>query len=257
MKRLFCQIVLILGFVLGAAAQTATTEALPFLRFQRDAATLGMAGAGSSMTDGSRQAAALFVNPAALVFAPSRMAVSASYASWFPQAGAASSCQAGASLKLGSRMALTAGVVSQRDKEAFEDYTPNALVAGGGLSLAPSASFALGLAVKYAAMNYTPEMSLSAVSADVLAQIHRPAFNLAAGVMALGSKVKSTTGEYALPTSLKAAADYSLDFSAVSLTAAADADWFLSSGSLAVSAGVPSASCMMTSRTVLPVVFIG
>lgn len=236
MKRILCLLALSWGFA-TAAAQTATTEALPFLRFQRDPATLGMAGAGSSMTDGSRDGVALLVNPAARLFSASRLAVNASYASWFPKAGAASSFQGGVSVKLAKGLALTAGAAYQKDAEAFADYTPNALVAGGAVSVAPSASFALGVAVKYGTMHYTQDMSLSGVAIDVMAQIHRSSWNLAAGVQSLGSKVKSSTGEYALPTSLKAAADYTLDLSAVSLTAAADADYFLK-GSLAVSAGL-------------------
>ena len=104
------------------------------------------------------------------------------------------------------------------------------LVGGAGVSLSPASCFSLGLNLKYAHQQLLQDYTLSAINADIFAQFHWKAFNLAAGIVGLGPKIWAATDKvkYSLPASVKLAADYVFSFDFLSLQLAMDADYYFS-----------------------------
>ena len=234
-NTLFLALLLALG-VLPLRAQVGN-EAIGALRVDRDPVRLAMAGAGSSLTE-TGQAWAAFYNPAAAVFSSSKVDAALSYASWSPRYAHASNIASGVSGHVKDNVVLSVGFARQGypglDIEPSSSFKPSDVLIRAGAGIAFSESFALGVTAGYAQEALLSDYSLSAFTLTAMAQYHAGGLNVAAGAVHLGGKV----GEgYPLPTSLKLAADYGLDFEDVGFKLALDGDYYFS-GNYSVAAGL-------------------
>ena len=244
MKMNRLQFVSLLALVLSLAvlplrAQVSAggNEAFGALRVDRDPVRMGMAGAGSSLTT-QNQAFASFGNPAAAAFSSSKVEAGLSYASWSPHYAGAGNIASGVTGHVTENVALSVGFARQGypglDFETASAFKPSDMLLRVGAGIAFSESFALGVTAGYAKEALMSDYSLSAFSVTAMAQYRVAGLNVAAGVEHLGGKV----GEgYPLPSSLKLAADYGLDFENLGLRIAFDGDYYFS-GNYSVAAGL-------------------
>ena len=226
-----------LGMVLGAVTAAAQgTEAMPFLRINRDAAANGMGFAGVAST--SRIAYSSFSNSAMIPFGTQKGSVGASFQGWAPNGEKSTNIAFGAAMKAGSRLGFSLGGVYQGG-EPYDvsdatgtvtgNFKPKDIVVGGGLGCRLTDNLSAGANVRYASMSLATDASISAVAADVFLACRLSDLSLAAGVSSIGSSVTSSTGEsFSLPASVTFGADYSRTFSDIhGIELALDADYFL------------------------------
>ncbi len=242
MKRIhtFSILVLVLslsGLTLSAQTSAEGNEAFGVLRVDRDPVRMGMAGAGESMTS-QNQAFAAFGNPAAAAFSSSKVEAGVSYASWAPHYAGAGNIASGVTGHVNERFVLSVGFARQGypglDIEPSSSFKPSDVLLRAGAGIAFTESFSLGVTAGYAKEALLSDYSLSAFSVTAMAQYRVAGLNVAAGVAHLGGKVGDG---YPLPSSVKLAADYGLDFENIALRAALDADYYFS-GNYSVAAGL-------------------
>ena len=235
MRRIVLTLTALLAvFTVRAQDPAASSDILPFIRIDGNPATTGMAGAGlSSTSPGTDFAYATFGNGAAVPFMDKRFAAGFSYTMWMPSVSKDLRLRGGISARVGKMVGLTAGFAYGRQGAIDMDgklFHPNDWIIGGGVSLSPASCFSLGLNLKYAHQQLLQDYKLSAFNADIFAQFHWKAFNLAAGIVGIGPKIWAATDKvkYSLPASVKLAADYVFSFDFLSLQLAMDADYYFS-----------------------------
>ena len=218
-----------------------TAEAMGGLRIERNPALLGMAGAGTSSTS-VNMAYAAFGNPAASVRVSKTVEAGVSYANWAPQYAAGKTLSAGVTGRPTESFSLSVAFSRQGfaaiEPEPNSSFAPSDLMLGAGAGFAVSKSLSLGVSMAYMKQALLSDYSLSAIAVNALAQYRTGGLNVAAGLVNLGGKVKSESGaSYAVPTSAKVAADYTLSFEKARLQFALDADYYFS-GNYSVAAGL-------------------
>lgn len=209
---------------LAAAAQT--SEALPFIQMDFSPVSLGM---GSTCVPSS----------AVLPLSGTKLAAGVVYEDYMPEL---SSTQyfgagvAGSMNKFGYSLAFSRGTGEAVSGETFK---PSEILVNAGMSYAVADFLAIGANVKYGQEKLLASYSSSAVAFDLFAAGKYSGFDFAAGVSALGGKVKSeSTGDFSLPSAITLAAGYSTVLADVhGLTARVKADRYFS-GPLAAGLGV-------------------
>ena len=218
-------------------ASAQTSDALPFVRTGHSAAREAMAGAGS--VSGASAAWASFDNAALSAFGDNTLDAAVSYSSWAPSSG--NLFAGGLTYRLGSKIGITAGAYYGLGKE-YDVYSNEGIKKGTftptqmqfnlgmGYKLLPWLS--LGANVHAATETLAEGASYNAFSGDLFLMGHMDSFKFAAGVVSLGTPVKSSTGtSYNLPSSVMLAGGYEDSFGGISCAVYTDLDYFfLASG---------------------------
>lgn len=223
--------------LVSVTASAQTSDALPFVRTGHSAAREAMAGAGS--VSGASAAWASFDNAALSAFGDNTLDAAVSYNNWTPSSG--NMFAGGLTYRLGSNFGITAGAYYGLGKE-YDIYsnegvkkgtfTPTQMQfnLGAGLKILPWLS--VGVNVHAATETLAEGASYKAFSGDLFLMGHMDSFKFAAGVVSLGTPVKSSTGtSYNLPSSVKLAGGYEDSFGGISCAVYTDLDYFfLASG---------------------------
>lgn len=223
--------------LVSVTASAQTSDALPFVRTGHSAAREAMAGAGT--VSGACDAWASFDNAALSAFGDKTLDAAVSYSSWAPSSG--NLFAGGLTYRLGSKIGITAGAYYGLGKE-YDVYSNEGIKKGTftptqmqfnlgmGYKLLPWLS--LGANVHAATETLAEGASYKAFSGDIFLMGHMDSFKFAAGVVSLGTPVKSSTGaSYNLPSSLKLAGGYEDSFGGISCAVYTDLDYFfLASG---------------------------
>ena len=229
--------------LVSVTASAQTSDALPFVRTGHSAAREAMAGAGS--VSGACDAWASFDNAALSAFGDKTLDAAVSYSSWAPSSG--NLFAGGVNYRLGSKIGITAGAYYGLGKE-YDIYsnegvkkgtfTPTQMQfnLGMGYKLLPWLS--LGANVHAATETLAEAASYKAFSGDIFLMGHMDSFKFAAGVVSLGTPVKSSTGaSYNLPSSLKLAGGYEDSFGGISCAVYTDLDYFFLASGFSASVG--------------------
>lgn len=223
--------------LVSVTASAQTSDALPFVRTGHSAAREAMAGAGS--VSGASAAWASFDNAALSAFGDNTLDAAVSYNNWTPSSG--NMFAGGLTYRLGSNFGITAGAYYGLGKE-YDIYsnegvkkgtfTPTQMQfnLGAGLKILPWLS--VGVNVHAAMETLAESANYKAFSGDLFLMGRMDNFKFAAGVVSLGTPVKSSTGtSYNLPSSLKLAGGYEDSFGGISCAVYTDLDYFfLASG---------------------------
>ena len=229
--------------LVSVTASAQTSDALPFVRTGHSAAREAMAGAGS--VSGASAAWASFDNAALSAFGDNTLDAAVSYNNWTPSSG--NMFAGGLTYRLGSNFGITAGAYYGLGKE-YDIYsnegvkkgtfTPTQMQfnLGMGYKLLPWLS--LGANVHAATETLAEGASYKAFSGDLFLMGHMDSFKFAAGVVSLGTPVKSSTGaSYNLPSSLKLAGGYEDSFGGISCAVYTDLDYFFLASGFSASVG--------------------
>ena len=229
--------------LVSVTASAQTSDALPFVRTGHSAAREAMAGAGS--VSGASAAWASFDNAALSAFGDNTLDAAVSYNNWTPSSG--NMFAGGLTYRLGSNFGITAGAYYGLGKE-YDIYsnegvkkgtfTPTQMQfnLGAGLKILPWLSVGVNV---HAAMEALAESAnYKAVIGDLFLMGHMDSFKFAAGVVSLGTPVKSSTGaSYNLPSSLKLAGGYEDSFGGISCAVYTDLDYFFLASGFSASVG--------------------
>ena len=204
--------------LVSVTASAQTSDALPFVRTGHSAAREAMAGAGS--VSGACDAWASFDNAALSAFGDNTLDAAVSYTSWAPSSG--NLFAGGLTYRLGSKIGITAGAYYGLGKE-YDVYSNEGIKKG---TFTPTQmQFNLG-------MGYKP------FSSDLFLMGHMDSIKFAAGVVSLGTPVKSSTGtSYNLPSSVKLAGGYEDSFGGISCAVYTDLDYFFLASGFSASVG--------------------
>ena len=229
--------------LVSVTASAQTSDALPFVRTGHSAAREAMAGAGS--VSGACDAWASFDNAALSAFGDKTLDAAVSYTSWAPSAG--NLFAGGLTYRLGSKIGITAGAYYGLGKE-YDVYSNEGIKKGTftptqmqfnlgmGYKLLPWLS--LGANVHAATETLAEGASYKAFSGDLFLMGHMDSFKFAAGVVSLGTQVKSSTGtSYNLPSSVKLAGGYEDSFGGISCAVYTDLDYFFLASGFSASVG--------------------
>ena len=229
--------------LVSVTASAQTSDALPFVRTGHSAAREAMAGAGS--VSGACDAWASFDNAALSAFGDNTLDAAVSYNNWTPSSG--NLFAGGLTYRLGSKIGITAGAYYGLGKE-YDVYsnegvkkgtfTPTQMQfnLGMGYKLLPWLS--LGANVHAATETLAEGASYKAFSGDLFLMGHMDSFKFAAGVVSLGTPVKSSTGtSYNLPSSVKLAGGYEDSFGGISCAVYTDLDYFFLASGFSASVG--------------------
>ena len=237
MKRiaLFLSLTISAAFAAPAVAQeTASSEAFPIIRYERNPARAAVAGAGTAtMIGGSAYAA--FGSPCSAVDTVKKIEAAASYAKWAPGLSNSNNLVAGASFRLNRKLVLSVGYAGQTLSAINvngQDYTPKDMIIAGAVSFALGKSLSVGASVNYAKSELFEDTSISGTAFDLMLSYRRDAFGVAGGVRSLGGKI----GNSSLPTSALVSGGYSIPAGPVVLNLVADADYYFS-GNWSAAAG--------------------
>lgn len=229
--------------LVSVTASAQTSDALPFVRTGHSAAREAMAGAGS--VSGASAAWASFDNAALSAFGDKTLDAAVSYSSWAPSSG--NLFAGGLTYRLGSKVGITAGAYYGLGKE-YDVYSNEGIKKGTftptqmqfnlgmGYKLLPWLS--LGANVHAATETLAEGASYKAFSGDLFLMGHMDSFKFAAGVVSLGTPVKSSTGtSYNLPSSFKLAGGYEDSFGGISCAVYTDLDYFFLASGFSASVG--------------------
>ena len=229
--------------LVSVTASAQTSDALPFVRTGHSAAREAMAGAGS--VSGACDAWASFDNAALSAFGDKTLDAAVSYTSWAPSSG--NLFAGGLTYRLGSKIGITAGAYYGLGKE-YDVYSNEGIKKGTftptqmqfnlgmGYKLLPWLS--LGANVHAATETLAEGASYKAFSGDLFLMGHMDSFKFAAGVVSLGTQVKSSTGtSYNLPSSVKLAGGYEDSFGGISCAVYTDLDYFFLASGFSASVG--------------------
>ncbi|MBQ9185806.1 MAG: PorV/PorQ family protein [Bacteroidales bacterium] len=212
-------------------------EALPFARTDRNPATAGKAFTGTAST--SSIAWSAFSNSAVIPFYKQNFDAGLSWQNWAPDGTKSTNINAGVAYRINDFIGISAGFASQSyesydviDQYGMQDgtFTPKALVVNGGVGVRVADQFSIGANVRYLRQTITDGRAIDAFAGDVMLY-YKPLkeLGLTAGVVSVGSKVKSILGEsYSLPASAKVAGDYTLDIEGNIIRADVDLDYYFS-----------------------------
>jgi hypothetical protein len=210
-------------------------EAMGLLGLPRNSVRSGMAGAGSASVTAPAAFAAL-ESPSVLPFATNKVEAALSYGRWSPSTAGSLSDNIGIAVagKPFRALALSLAVVNQvHPVMDFGDgkgpFNPIDGIASLGAGVSFGRHFSLGASVIYVQQRLMADYKLSAFAFNAMAQYHSEHFDAAAGVINVGSKVKSENGtEYPLPSSGRLSGVYHSAFGHHGIEAALDADIYFS-----------------------------
>ena len=233
-------------FLPALAQSEKTMESMGFSRIVRDPASAAM-GFTVKASDVA-PAWAAFGNPGLVPMTPGRLAAGLSYQSWAPKSVKTGNIAAGLSYHTG-KVGLTAGFAWQngQEYEVVDNYgisqgsfKPSDMQVGGGIGVQIVPSFSLGANVRFLSSNVSADDKYTSIGVDFLATWSQNGITVAGGVSNLGGSVSdSKKTSFSIPGSATLAAQYKAVFEKVhGLRADLDADWFFSSGSLGVAAGL-------------------
>lgn len=220
------------ALLLPWTAKAQQSEVFPFLAQPRSTSLLGMAGAGSTLS-GESTALAAFDNPSALPFSEARrVEATLFYGRWAPAAPTtlSNNVGGGVSVRLGRRLALSAGFIQQLRPALELGETPFApwdriIAASAGVAFSDHVS--LGLSACFVSQALLADYQLSGTAFTAMVQYRLGTFAVAAGAANLGSGVKSESGNASpLPSSARLAASYELAAGPGALGLALDADYY-------------------------------
>lgn len=238
MKKLLLLPVIFFAAAFSSIAQdgAAESEAMGFLRTERNPERVAMAGAGAALGNGG-SAFSAFGSPAIGVRTGKKIEAGGSYAIWAPSINGSTNIAGGVNYHLTSGLAISAGYVREQFKEldlgGGTSYAPLNQIIAAGASLLITPSLSLGASVNFATQQLLEDYSLSGTSVDIQACYSISGFSVAGGVRCLGGKVSDSS----LPTSANLDLGYILSFGSVDLAMAADADYYFS-GNYSAAAGV-------------------
>lgn len=247
MKKLLtlCVAAMLLSATLSAQNQS---DALPFIRIERDPAATAMAGAGSAMTEGIAYSA--FRNAAVIPFFAGVLDAGVTYQNWAPDGVKSTNIAFGAGYKFAERFGISLSGVYQNgetydvvraDGTPGKSFTPNDLLINAGIGFAFTDQLSLGASLRYASSTVGEDASYSSFGGDVML-LYRdiiPGLNATAGVRAIGTPIEDSVGEsFSIPASAAIGASYGTIFAEKhALTCALDADYFFS-GNLTIAGGL-------------------
>lgn len=218
-KKLYFSLVLALVPFM-ASAQSST--AFPFIR-------------SVHLSDGSSTWAS-FDNPTSALWQQEKCSVGVELNLWAPSKTTYVSAAgtillndklaAGASLSYGLGQSYPVYSSSGQNTGTF---SPNSLIVNLGLAYRFLPQFSLGVNLHRASETIAQKASYSAYYGDIMFGAEFSALRLSAGVVALGTKVKNSSGvECSLPTSIRLSALYASDISeTLSYSVVGDVDYYL------------------------------
>ncbi len=212
-------------------------EALPFMSIDRDPVTAAMAGAGTAST--SSIAYSAFKNTSVIPFSDKSFDLGFSFQNWAPDAAKTTNFNLGMGVKASRKVGLAFGVALQngQEYEIMNDngaisglYTPKDFVANAGLGVAITDNLGLGLTGRFASQKIAEGVSYNTFAVDALLYFKPvPELGLSAGVASLGGKIKDDAGNsFDIPSSVRAAGDYTVTSGDNSIKTVLDLDYFLS-----------------------------
>ena len=225
-------------FLTAVSLHAQGSEALSFIRIDRNPVTSAFAGAGSASVGNAAWSA--FSNASVLPLYDGTLDAAVSFQRWAPALSGGMHWNAGVAFKVSPRLGLSLGYARQRgvEMELLDEFgqpagrtRPSDQLLAFGLAFGLGEKWALGVNGKYALQRLTESVRLSGFCGDVFASFEPiDALRFTAGVSSIGPKVKSKGGSsYPLPTSVKVAADWRLGFAEkFSVDFLADADYFFS-----------------------------
>lgn len=230
--------------LVSVSASAQTSEALPFTRIGADASREAMAGAGS--VSSASAAWASYDNAALAAFSGNKLDAAATYNMWAP--AKSNMFNGGATLRLGKMIGITAGAtlglgqpydIYSSTGTKTGSFTPKQTLLNLGVGVKVLPWLSVGANFHSATETIAEKVSHGALSGDFTVMGNFNGIKVATGVVNLGTKVYSQGGgEFNLPTSAKIAAGYEATFAdVIGVGAYADADYFIFSGGLGVSAG--------------------
>jgi len=214
-------------------------ESMPFMRIDRNPATMGMAMAGS--ISGGSAAWSAYRNSAVLPFYEGTMDISLGYQLWAPKAVKTNNINFGGAYRISDKFGLSMGAVYQRGEEytvytdagvADGTYNPSEILfaLGGGYQVAEKVS--VGVNARFASQSLAEDKTYSAFGADVNVLYNGGPYRVSVGVCNIGSSVTSDEGDsFSIPASVNLAGVYDAHFGEKSvLEAALDCDYYFESG---------------------------
>ena len=226
MRRLVVLLVALTVSALAFAQGAPANEAHPFLRWSRDPALSGMAGAGLTLPSVS-PAFATFANPAVIPMIEGIGSAKFSYGYYAPSLKGTSNIAIGGAFKPVKRFGFAVGYVHQLGYDKIDDVAPYDFIIGGSLAFGIGDHFSMGANLRYSKSVLMKDFSVSAFSTDIMAQIRFGGFNGALGVRSVG-KVLEKDDPSKLPSSLAASFSYHYEIGIHTIEAALDGDWFFS-----------------------------
>lgn len=230
--------------VCAALPFAASAQVLPFTAI--DYSPVSLAKGSVSTVEMSTPGNAVFANPAVVAFSENKLDVGISYANWSPSQLQHEINSFSASFKLNEKIGLSAGYSygTYPQYEIFDlagmsdgMYTPKHSYAGAGFSYLLKPALALGVNLGYASQKLSDKVSYSAIAVDVFAMYRTEKYRAAFGISDLGPAVTSESGDFSLPTAVKAGFGYYLiNDENHRVDVMADASYFLS-GEYALAAG--------------------
>lgn len=224
MRRLALILVALAVSAYAFAQDAPANEAHPFLRWSRDPAITGMAGAGLTLPSVS-PAFAAFANPAVIPFIDGIGSAKFSYGYYAPSLKGTSNIALGAAFKPVKRFGFALGYVHQLGYEKIDDVAPHDFIIGGSLAFGIGDHFAMGANLRYSKSVLMKDFSVSAFSTDIMAQIRFGGFNGAIGVRSVG-KVLEKDDPSKLPSSLAGSFSYHYEVGIHTIEATLDGEWY-------------------------------
>jgi len=212
-------------------------DALPFVRIDRNAATLGMGGAGSAST--SSIAWSSFSNSAVIPFFAGKGDIGASYQAWAPKTSKTSNINIGGAYKISEKFGLSVGGAFQSGQsyDVFDSsgspsgtFTPSEMMFNIGAGFKFSDNLSAGLNARYASQKIASSTTLSGFGVDAHLLYHAGNANISAGLNNVGPKVSSSKGDsYSPATSANLAGTYNFAINPKNaVMGALDLDYFFS-----------------------------
>lgn len=207
---------------------------MPFLRIPHDPARTAMGGTEAAYIGSISQAS--YVNASLLPFADGRAGGQVSYQTWMPSSMlSADYINVGFAANINDKVGIAIGYSKGTDKESYDvtdedgfssgTFTPSNVQANLALGVRFVKFMSIGVNVRYALHDLTPNESLSAFAADAFLTGGFKGVIITAGVSSIGGDVNG----YSLPTSLTfgLSKDFKLG-EKHNLAAAAQYDYYLS-----------------------------
>ncbi len=158
-------------------------------------------------------------NDAAVVLLPAHYNAWAGFSSWAPAAVACNILSAGASARIGDKMAFGLSYRSFKDQpyeiknstgSGTTMYSPADMFLSLSFSYATTDKLGLGMKLRYVTSAIGPELKGTAFCADLSAYYKNGCWSAGAGLFNIGSKIDWGADKYSLPAVAKAGAAYEL-----------------------------------------------
>lgn len=221
----------------GAFAQG--EESMPFMRIDRNPATMGMAMAGSASSEAVAWSS--FRNSAVLPLYEGSFDAALGFQSWAPKAAKSTNVNFGTAFKASEKLGFSLGIAHQGGAEytvysesgiSDGSFRPSEFLVGIGAGVLLSDHFSLGLNLRYATQRLSSDETYSAFGADLNALYNGGVYRLTAGICNIGSSIKSSDNQsFSVPASVNFGGIYDFAVGVQSeIEAALDMDYYFKSG---------------------------